>query len=59
MVLSHALLDGPARWWVITDEVWGNTPRDVRDRLDVVGSVSGIAYADGRGVNVLVVREVQ
>jgi 4-amino-4-deoxy-L-arabinose transferase-like glycosyltransferase len=57
MVLSHALVDGPARWWVITDEVWERTPGDVRERLEFVGLVSGIAYADGRGVNVVVVRE--
>jgi 4-amino-4-deoxy-L-arabinose transferase-like glycosyltransferase len=57
MTLTGAIVDGPASWWVITDEVWAKTPADVKERLETAGSVSGLAYADGRVVNVLVVRE--
>ena len=57
MSLSHALLDGTARWFVLTDAVWARTPDAVRRRVEVVGSVRGIAYANGRVVEVSVVRK--
>jgi hypothetical protein len=59
MSLSHELLDGGPAWWVITDDVWRKTPNDVRIQVEPVGSVSGLAYADGRVANVMVVRKRQ
>jgi 4-amino-4-deoxy-L-arabinose transferase-like glycosyltransferase len=56
MALSHALLDRAPAWLVITDAVWAGTPDDVRARVEVTGSVRGIAYADGRVVEVKVIR---
>jgi 4-amino-4-deoxy-L-arabinose transferase-like glycosyltransferase len=58
MSLSDALLDAAPPWLVITDHVWQKSPEDVRDRVEVVGTVRGLAYADrGRVVEVMVVRK--
>jgi hypothetical protein len=42
---------------VITEDVWRKAPPAARARLDVVGSVRGIAYADGEIPAVMVVRQ--
>ncbi len=56
MALSHALLDRAPRWLVITGDIWAKTPQDVRRRVEVFGSATGLAYADGgRVVKVIVV----
>ena len=34
MRLSHELINAPATWWVITDEVWAKSTPDVRERLE-------------------------
>jgi 4-amino-4-deoxy-L-arabinose transferase-like glycosyltransferase len=58
MTLSHALLDSSPQWLVITNTVWDKTPPDVRERLQVVESVRGLAYADGgRVLDVMVIRQ--
>lgn len=57
MVLSHELLDRAPAWLVITDDVWDRSPDDVRARAETLGSVRGLAYADGRAVTVFVVRK--
>jgi 4-amino-4-deoxy-L-arabinose transferase-like glycosyltransferase len=60
MALSNELIDRAPAWLVITDEVWKKTPQDVRERVAVVGSARGLAYADGgRVVNVLVLRKLE
>lgn len=59
MTLSHALLDSAPSWLVITDTVWDASPPDVRQRVRLVDSVRGLAYADGgRTVNVRIVRNL-
>jgi hypothetical protein len=58
MSVTRELIDGPAKWYVITAEVWAKTPADARARLEIVDVVRGVAYADGgRIVDVMVVRE--
>ena len=57
MALSHHLLDRAPQWLVITQDVWRKTPPDVLARIEVLGSVRGLAYADGgRTVKVMLVR---
>ncbi|MGH7177868.1 MAG: hypothetical protein ACREJC_10840, partial [Tepidisphaeraceae bacterium] len=50
----------PRRWpsWIVlTRRIWDRTPANLRERLDVVGTVSGLNYADRmREVEVMVVR---
>ena len=58
MALSHDLLNHAPPWLVVTTEVLAKTPPDVQARLDEVGSVRGLAYADGgRVVDVIVVKQ--
>ena len=57
MRLTDELLDRSPAWLVITDRVWANAPADVRGRLEVVGTVRGLAYANGREVETIVVRQ--
>jgi 4-amino-4-deoxy-L-arabinose transferase-like glycosyltransferase len=58
MSLSDALLDAAPPWLVITDHVWRKSPEAARDRVEVIGTVRGLAYADrGRVVEVMVVRQ--
>src|SRR5688572_13451651 len=55
--LTHELLDAAPPWLVITGDVWGRTPVDVRERVRPVASFKGLAYADeGRVVEVMVVK---
>jgi 4-amino-4-deoxy-L-arabinose transferase-like glycosyltransferase len=58
MALSHELLKAAPPWLVVTTEVLADTPADVQARLDQVGHVRGLAYADGgRVVDVIVVKQ--
>jgi hypothetical protein len=43
-------------WFVVTSNVWERTEPEVRDRVEVVDRVRGLAYAGGRVVEVMVVR---
>jgi len=55
--LTPELLDAAPPWLVITGDVWEKTPPELQDRLEVVSSHTGLAYADRmRGVEVMVVR---
>jgi 4-amino-4-deoxy-L-arabinose transferase-like glycosyltransferase len=59
-MLSDELVAAAPPWMVITKEVWDSprTPATARERLEVVESIDGLAYADGgRRVTVMVVRK--
>jgi 4-amino-4-deoxy-L-arabinose transferase-like glycosyltransferase len=45
-LLTHPPSEWP-KWLVIRDDVWQRMPADVKDRLEVVGSCRGVAYAAG------------
>ena len=58
VVLSHDILDRSPPWLVVTNDVLKKTPDDVKARVEIVGSVRGLAYADGgRVLDVIVVRK--
>jgi 4-amino-4-deoxy-L-arabinose transferase-like glycosyltransferase len=58
MTLSSELLDGAPPWIVVTREVWDNSAQDLRQRVEIVGTARGLAYADGgRTVEVMVLRK--
>ena len=60
--LNDALVDNAPQWMVITKDVWQSpkSTASARDRLEVVASLHGLAYADsGRRVTVMVVRKKQ
>ena len=58
MTLSQDVLDRAPEWVVVTREVWNKTPEDQRQRVKIVGTVRGLAYADrGRTVEVMVLRK--
>jgi 4-amino-4-deoxy-L-arabinose transferase-like glycosyltransferase len=58
MNLTPALLDEAPRWLVITREIWSKTPEATRQRLEIVDTATGLAYADGgRTVEVLVLQK--
>jgi 4-amino-4-deoxy-L-arabinose transferase-like glycosyltransferase len=54
--LTAEQLDSGTPWFVVTTNVWDRTAPDVRDRLEVVDRVKGLAYAGARVVEVMVVR---
>ncbi len=45
--LEHAPPERWPRWIVLTDEIWNATPASIRDRLRVISTFRGWAYADG------------
>ena len=45
------------RWVIITDEVWRKTPERIKGGWTELGRVRGWDYADGRVVQVLVLRK--
>ena len=54
--LTPEHLDGATPWFVITSDVWDKTAPAVREGFELVKPIRGLAYADGRTVEVLVVR---
>jgi 4-amino-4-deoxy-L-arabinose transferase-like glycosyltransferase len=58
--LTDTIVDAAPPWIVLTREVWESpkTSPSARDRLEIVGTFDGLAYADsGRRVTVMVVRK--
>ena len=44
------------QWMVVSADVWNHATPDVRELFDVVADVRGLAYAQGRWVDVMVLR---
>jgi 4-amino-4-deoxy-L-arabinose transferase-like glycosyltransferase len=57
-IVTDGVLTNAPPWLVITRDVWERSPRDARDRVDVVATFHGLDVAAGmRVVQVMVVRE--
>jgi hypothetical protein len=54
--LKREDIEAATQGFVVTADVWRRTAPDVRDRLRVVDRLKGLAYADGRVVEVMVLR---
>ena len=52
---EHLAADTP--WFVITSGVWERTAPETRERVEIVDRVKGWAYAGGRVVEVMVVKQ--
>ncbi len=50
--------NGWPEWIVLTDRVWKNVRQDVRQKWQIVGSASGLAYNDGGQREIFVIKRL-